>query len=167
MTSPVRVMVQLDTLGPLDRIREHMLRLHFQNGTSWVKSFRTSGRTVLDCSASIYFGFILCYRLQSLLSKLIAAALNKYPDLKDKHIIKTIDLQFFYLSLIQRYACSKAAGPGNSSGFHQYEGHDVVQHAHNMHSYSPSSFLRSFGDCRYSRPSFGGFLVFNHGSIDL
>ena len=71
------------------------------------------------------------------------------------------------LSEIHRQACSKAAGPRNSSGFHQYGGHEALQQAHRIHSYNPSSFLLSAGDCLNSRPSFGNLLVFNHGSIDL
>ena len=45
-------------------------------------------------------------------------------------------------SMIQRYACISTAGPRYWSEFHQYEGHDVEQHAHRMHSYSPSSLAR-------------------------
>lgn len=46
-------------------------------------------------------------------------------------------------SASQRYDCSRMAGPRYSSEFHQYEGHEVEQQAHRMHSYRPSSFLRS------------------------
>src|SRR2546429_657130 len=55
-------------------------------------------------------------------------------------------------STSQRYDCSRTAGPRYSSWFHQYEGHDVEQQAHRMHSYSPSSFRRSSLLCRYSLP---------------
>lgn len=58
-------------------------------------------------------------------------------------------------SASQRYDCSKIAGPRYSSEFHQYDGQDVEQHAHRMHSYKPSSFLRSSLDWRYSLPCFG------------
>ena len=37
-------------------------------------------------------------------------------------------------STSQRYDWSSRAGPRYSSEFHQYEGHDVEQHAHRMHS---------------------------------
>lgn len=37
-------------------------------------------------------------------------------------------------STIQRYDCSSTAGPRYSSLFHQYDGQDVEQHAHRMHS---------------------------------
>jgi hypothetical protein len=57
------------------------------------------------------------------------------------------------------------AGPRYSSWFHQYDGHDVEQHAHRMHSYMPSSFLRSSGLCRCSRS--GVASVCRYGSIDL
>merc|ERR1719502_1096049 len=46
-------------------------------------------------------------------------------------------------SASQRYDCSSTAGPRYLSEFHQYEGHDVVQHAQSTHSYRPSSFARS------------------------
>lgn len=46
-------------------------------------------------------------------------------------------------SMIQRYACISTAGPRYLSPFHQYEGHEVEQQAHRMHSYSPS-----WGDTR-------------------
>ena len=39
------------------------------------------------------------------------------------------------------------AGPRYLSVFHQYDGQDVEQHAHKMHSYMPSSFLRSSCGC--------------------
>lgn len=55
-------------------------------------------------------------------------------------------------SAIQRYDCISTAGPRYSSEFHQYEGHEVLQHAHRMHSYRPSSLLRSALDWRFSRP---------------
>lgn len=41
----------------------------------------------------------------------------------------------------------RTAGPRYLSAFHQYDGHDVLQQAHRMHSYIPSSFLRSWMDC--------------------
>lgn len=44
------------------------------------------------------------------------------------------------------------AGPRYSSEFHQYEGHDVEQQAHRMHSYRPSSLRRSALVWRYSLP---------------
>lgn len=44
------------------------------------------------------------------------------------------------------------AGPRYSSEFHQYDGHDVEQQAQRMHSYRPSSFLRSSLLCRNSFP---------------
>lgn len=37
-------------------------------------------------------------------------------------------------SAINLYACNKPEGPINLSGFHQKDGHDVVQHAHRIHS---------------------------------
>jgi hypothetical protein len=37
-------------------------------------------------------------------------------------------------SAIQRYDCRRTAGPRYSSWFHQYEGHEVEQQAHRMHS---------------------------------
>jgi hypothetical protein len=55
-------------------------------------------------------------------------------------------------SASQRYDCSRMAGPRYSSEFHQYDGHDVEQQAHRMHSYRPSSFLRSALLWRYSLP---------------
>ena len=70
-------------------------------------------------------------------------------------------------SAIQRYDCRSTAGPRYSSEFHQYDGHDVEQHAHRMHSYSPSSLARSAGDCRFSRPSGAGVLRCKYGLIDL
>lgn len=36
------------------------------------------------------------------------------------------------------YTCISTAGPRYFSEFHQYEGHEVEQHAHNIHSYKPS-----------------------------
>src|SRR5665647_220176 len=51
------------------------------------------------------------------------------------------------LSARKRYACNNPAGPTNLSGFLQNEGHAVVQHAHRMHSYNPSSSALSSGDC--------------------
>ena len=39
------------------------------------------------------------------------------------------------LSARNRQACSSAAGPRNRSGFHQNDGHAVVQQPHRMHSY--------------------------------
>lgn len=44
------------------------------------------------------------------------------------------------------------AGPRYSSLFHQYDGQDVLQHAHRIHSYIPSSLRRSSLDCRTSLP---------------
>jgi len=41
------------------------------------------------------------------------------------------------------------AGPRYFSAFHQYEGHEVEQQAHRMHSYKPSNLERSSTDCRY------------------
>lgn len=58
-------------------------------------------------------------------------------------------------SAIHLYACMSVAGPRYSSWFHQYEGHDVEQHAQRMHSYNPSSLLRSSGLWRNS-PCVGG-----------
>lgn len=55
-------------------------------------------------------------------------------------------------SASHRYDCSRMAGPRYSSEFHQYEGHDVEQQAHRIHSYRPSSFLRSALLWRYSLP---------------
>src|SRR5690606_19618513 len=55
------------------------------------------------------------------------------------------------LSINQRYAAKRPAGPINLSGFHQKDGQDVVQHAHMIHSYKPSRCARSSGDCRFSR----------------
>jgi len=55
-------------------------------------------------------------------------------------------------SAIHRYDCRRMAGPRYSSEFHQYDGQAVEQHAQRMHSYSPSSFLRSALLCRYSLP---------------
>ena len=43
------------------------------------------------------------------------------------------------LSASQRYDCSSTAGPRYLSEFHQYEGHEVVQHAHSTHSYRPGT----------------------------
>lgn len=37
-------------------------------------------------------------------------------------------------SASQRYDWRRMAGPRYSSEFHQYEGHEVEQHAHRMHS---------------------------------
>ena len=48
-------------------------------------------------------------------------------------------------SAIHRYDWRRIAGPRYSSLFHQYEGHEVEQQAQRMHSYRPSSFLRSSG----------------------
>ena len=45
-------------------------------------------------------------------------------------------------STTQRYICISTAGPRYLSPFHQYDGHDVLQHAHRMHSYMPSSRAR-------------------------
>ena len=36
-------------------------------------------------------------------------------------------------SATQRYACMRTAGPRYWSWFHQYEGHEVEQHAQRMH----------------------------------
>ena len=55
-------------------------------------------------------------------------------------------------SAIQRYDCISTAGPKYSSLFHQYEGHEVLQQAHRMHSYKPSSLRRSALDWRFSLP---------------
>lgn len=55
-------------------------------------------------------------------------------------------------SASQRYDWSSTAGPRYSSEFHQYDGHEVEQQKHRMHSYSPSSFFLSAGDCRFSSP---------------
>ena len=55
-------------------------------------------------------------------------------------------------SAIHRYDCRRIAGPRYSSEFHQYDGQAVEQHAHRIHSYSPSSFFRSALLCRYSLP---------------
>merc|ERR1712159_346599 len=67
----------------------------------------------------------------------------------------------------QRYDCSSTAGPRYLSAFHQYEGHDVVQHAQSTHSYSPSSFARSsfvwWFSTDVSAPSF----VTRYGRTDL
>src|SRR5688572_15804336 len=38
------------------------------------------------------------------------------------------------VSAMKRYACRRPAGPTNLSGFHQNDGHAVVQQAHRMHS---------------------------------
>src|SRR5690606_37782919 len=54
------------------------------------------------------------------------------------------------LSARKRYACSKPAGPMNLSGFHQNEGQLVLQQAHRMHPYGPSSLAGSSGDCNLS-----------------
>ena len=51
---------------------------------------------------------------------------------------------------MKRYAWIRPAGPTNLSGFHQYEGHWLLQQAHRMHSYAPFSLSRSAGDCRRS-----------------
>lgn len=56
------------------------------------------------------------------------------------------------LSIIQRYACISTAGPRYLSPFHQYDGQEVEQHAHKIHSYNPSSFARS-SLLWYSSPS--------------
>src|SRR6185437_11896590 len=63
------------------------------------------------------------------------------------------------LSAMNRYAQSNPAGPTNLSGFHQYDGHAVEQHAHRMHSYRPSSSSRSPGDCSRSRSGAGASLT--------
>jgi hypothetical protein len=49
--------------------------------------------------------------------------------------------------------------PGTFSGFHQKDGQLVEQHAHRMHSYRPSSFSRSSGDCRRSFAGAGVLLI--------
>src|SRR3990167_11341088 len=54
------------------------------------------------------------------------------------------------LSAIKRYDCNNAAGPMYLSGFHQKDGHDVVQQAHKIHSYKPSNCALSSGDCSLS-----------------
>jgi hypothetical protein len=54
------------------------------------------------------------------------------------------------LSKMKRYAWISPAGPTNLSGFHQYDGHWLLQQAHRMHSYAPFSLSRSAGDCRRS-----------------
>ena len=41
-------------------------------------------------------------------------------------------------------------GPRYLSGFHQYEGHDVEQQLHRIHSYKDSHLARSSGVCRFS-----------------
>src|SRR5215475_6734360 len=69
------------------------------------------------------------------------------------------------LSAMKRYAWSNPAGPTNLSGFHQNDGHEVEQHAHKMHSYSPSSSSRSSGDCSRSF-SGGGSLLIRYGLIE-
>ena len=47
----------------------------------------------------------------------------------------------------EEHTCMSTAGPRYLSVFHQYDGQDVEQHAHKMHSYMPSSFLRSSCGC--------------------
>ena len=68
--------------------------------------------------------------------------------------LSALSLCFAWPSLVStshRYECSSAAGPMNpSSPFHHYSGHAVLQHAHRMHSYEPSSSARSAGLWRYS-----------------
>lgn len=49
---------------------------------------------------------------------------------------------------ISLFTCMRTAGPRYLSAFHQYDGHEVLQQAHRMHSYMPSSFLRSWIDCQ-------------------
>ena len=44
----------------------------------------------------------------------------------------------------------KTAGPKYLSPFHQYEGHEVEQQAHIIHSYIPSNLLLSIFDCKFS-----------------
>lgn len=39
--------------------------------------------------------------------------------------------------IIYLYACMSTAGPRYLSALHQYEGQEVEQHAHKMHSYIP------------------------------
>ena len=46
------------------------------------------------------------------------------------------------------------------------DGQLVEQHAHRMHSYSPSSLARSSGDCSRSRPDGVGVTVCSQGWID-
>ena len=58
------------------------------------------------------------------------------------------------LSKMNRYAWMRPAGPTNLSGFHQYDGHWLLQQAQRMHSYAPLSLSRSAGDC--SRSFSGG-----------
>jgi hypothetical protein len=69
-------------------------------------------------------------------------------------------------SEIQRKACINTAGPRYLSLFHQYEGHDVEQHAHKIHSYMPSNFLRSISVWRCSFSGAPSFLC-RYGLMDL
>src|SRR3546814_654003 len=67
-----------------------------------------------------------------------------------------------------RNACSRTAVPRYLSAFHQYDGHDVEQQAQRMHSYKPSSFLRSSLLCRSSLlMSFLGFFSCSQGLMLL
>src|SRR5450759_4419928 len=66
---------------------------------------------------------------------------------------------------MKRYACNNPAGPTNLSGFHQNDGHAVVQQPHKMHSYKPFRCARCSGDCRRS-VSGGGSLLIKYGLIE-
>jgi hypothetical protein len=107
--------------------------------------------------ASIQFKWIV-ERLQSLWSVFIPWIWYPAIRLIDLHK-RTVEDRFHH------FTWSRAAGPRYLSGFHQYDGHAVEQHAHKMHSYSPSSFflwkisalygLISSKKCT-CRPSIGG-----------
>src|ERR1019366_4035738 len=66
---------------------------------------------------------------------------------------------------MKRYACNNPAGPTNLSGFHQNDGHAVVQQPHKMHSDKPFRCARCSGDCRRS-VSGGGSLLIKYGLIE-
>ena len=70
-------------------------------------------------------------------------------------------------SSIQRYACINTAGPRYLSADHQYDGQEVEQYAHKMHSYMPSSFFLSslFCKCSLLGSLASGALTFNQGSM--
>lgn len=68
------------------------------------------------------------------------------------------------LSSRKRKACNSAEGPRYFSGFHHQDGHCDVQQPQRMHSYRPSSSLRSSGYCRRSIAGAGSSLI-SHGLI--
>ena len=107
-------------------------------------------RTIENCVTTVHAHLILELILSlGAIRVLSLKALIRSHDASCKEVLLTRE------SAIHLYACISVAGPKYSSWFHQYDGQLVEQHAHRIHSYRPSSFLRSSGDCKNS-PFSGG-----------